>query len=142
MDNLQNVLALLQAQEQLLTEMFELGEQILQGREQGRTLDQVLALMDARKDVFERMEKLVLPGGLRVVDLLEHPDREVRNKAEQVRVRFEAVMDQDRRLRNTFLNLLGEVGDELIKIQQSLKTERAYHPKTTTVDGVFVDRRG
>ncbi|MBX6395055.1 MAG: hypothetical protein IRY98_04920 [Alicyclobacillaceae bacterium] len=142
MNDKESMLNVLQAQEQLLAEMLGLGEQILQSRERGYTIDQILAWMDSRKKVFRQLEKLALPGDLRVVDLLDHPEAEVREKAHEVRARFEAVVDQDRRLKTTLLNLLGEVGDALLTIQQSLKSARSYRQQETIVDGVFFDRRG
>ncbi|MDI3256914.1 MAG: hypothetical protein QJR01_04185 [Kyrpidia sp.] len=135
------LLVLLRVQEKLLGEMLALGEEILQGAARGLALEQVLALSDSRKKVFEQVEQTMSPDELPLVDLLDHPNAEIQEKAGQVKDQFEAVMDQDRRLRQTFVNLLGEVGDALLNIQQSLKAEKTYRPGGPTADGIFFDRR-
>ncbi|MDI3328443.1 MAG: hypothetical protein QJR06_07815 [Alicyclobacillaceae bacterium] len=132
---------ILRTQEELLTEMLSLGEQILLGRERGLTIDQILAVMDARRSAFVRLKKVELPQSLRLADLADSADPAVREAAGRVRAQFEAVMEQDQRLRLQLQNLLGEVGDELLKIQQSLRAERVYRLENRAADGVFFDRR-
>lgn len=117
-----SLLVILDIQEILLKEMLALGEGIIQGAAHGQALEQILVLADSRKKVFEQVEQTVLPDELRVVDLLDHPNAEIRERAVQVRKWFEAIVEQDKQLKQTFVNLLGKMGDALLNIQHSLRT--------------------
>ncbi|ATY85933.1 hypothetical protein CVV65_14210 [Kyrpidia spormannii] len=137
----EGLLAVLHTQQELLKRMSELGEDILRTASQEDAVERVMTLSDTRKGVFEQLRDVISPEDLRLAALLDHADPEIREAAERVKDQFEAVMEQDRRLQQTFVNLLGKVGDMLLGLQQSLKVEKTYRSGGATPDGVFFDRR-
>ncbi|ADG07466.1 hypothetical protein [Kyrpidia tusciae] len=137
----EGLLAVLHTQQGLLKRMSDLGEDILRAAGEEDAVQRVMTLSDTRKEVFEQLREVMSPEDLRLAALLDHPDPEIRDAAGQVKDQFEAVMEQDRRLQQTFVNLLGKVGDTLLGLQQSLKVEKTYRQGGGTPDGVFFDRR-
>lgn len=140
MANTANLQELLKIQSDLLSELHQLGEQILASAADDQ-LDKILDLVEARVAAFEHLKGSPLPAGIRLPDLVDHPDPELRSLARRVRAQVQAVLEQDKQLQERLLLLHNKVGVELQKTQLALQVERTYHPPVPSTGGAFLDKR-
>lgn len=140
MANTANLQEVMQTLLEILLEMHKLGEQITAFTAEDQ-LDEILDLVATRVATSERLKDSPLPDGIRLPDLLEHPDPGLRSLAYRVRGQVQAVMEQDKQLQEKLICLRSKVSSELQRAQLALRVDRTYHPPLFSTGGAFLDKK-
>jgi hypothetical protein len=125
---LQSILA---AQQELIEQMLQIGEQIFTDSAHPEvTVEQILELSNVRAQNFHRLEELTLPNSLTIIGIAEtHESTQVRQLATSVQDRMQELLRQNDTLKDVMWAIKEKLGESVIQVQHALNLEGKYHPK-------------
>jgi hypothetical protein len=125
---------------QLLGEFLRLGQEILEAAGTGRP-PRLAELLEERNRAFEAFKACPLPAGLRVTDLLDHPQKEVAALARKVCEKLQAAIDQNTLLQEKLGSLREALAQELQKLDLTRQVNKAYFSGLIPTGAAFFDKR-